>query len=99
MSEVERPDALALAELARERDWRPTYGVDLHEPLRGLISLESGATEIRQFATTKLPGLLRTADYARTVIAAVTAVGSSADLEKMVAWVAGVKAGEFDHLL
>lgn len=84
--QAQRSEVLRLAELARERDWRPTYGVDLHEPLRGLISLEAAATEIRQFSTTVVPGLLQTADYARAVIEATTpAIGTSAELEKLVA--------------
>lgn len=84
--EAERPAVLDLAERARERDWRPTYGVDLHEPLRGLISLEAGATVIRKFVTMVVPGLLQTPDYARSVIEATTpAAGTSAELEKMVA--------------
>lgn len=86
VAEPERVPVLELAVLAREREWRTAYGADLPESLRGLVSLEAGATAIRQFTTTAVPGLLQTADYTRAVIEATgPEVGSPIELERLVA--------------
>lgn len=82
----DRGPVLELAARARERDWRAAYGVDLPESLRGLVSLETGATAIRVLETALVPGLLQTADYARAVIQAMGPdVASALELEQMVA--------------
>ncbi len=72
-----REPILALASRARERGWRTTYGADLPEPFRTLVSLEGGVTTIRDFQTMLVPGLLQTADYMRAVIEAVDPAATS----------------------
>lgn len=84
--ETERPAVLEMAEQARARDWRPAYGVDAPEPLRGLISLEDSAVTIRSFEPMLVPGLLQTPDYARAVMQATPpAYPSTVQLERAVA--------------
>lgn len=86
VEEKEHADVLRLAELARQRDWRAAYGPDVSEVFRGMVSVEAGATAIRQFHTTLVPGLLQTVDYARAIITACTwRTGSAAELERGVA--------------
>lgn len=83
---VEREQLLTLAARARERDWRSTYGPDLPERLRPLVSLEAGATAIRQFASMVVPGLLQTPDYMRAVIEATSPATTTAiEVERRVA--------------
>jgi transcriptional regulator with XRE-family HTH domain len=52
---------------ARERGWWDKYRDDVAATYLSFVGFEAGATFIREFETSFLPGLLQTADYAEAV--------------------------------
>jgi len=63
-----RLELLELAENSWRRGWWPDYGGIFHGKF---ISLEDEATQICEYESLLVPGLLQTADYSREVIKAV----------------------------
>jgi len=57
-----------MAERAAERVWGQAYGSALTDATQTQIALEEDATTITNFEPVVVPGLLRTAAYARAVI-------------------------------
>lgn len=57
-----------LARGSRERGWWQSYQVDLDPGFRAFLGYEMGASYIRQFEVSLIPGPLQTEDYARVVI-------------------------------
>lgn len=64
--EVDR--LIELARGSRERGWWQTYQADLDPGFRSYLGYEMGASYIRQFEVSLIPGLLQTEDYARVVL-------------------------------
>jgi transcriptional regulator with XRE-family HTH domain len=54
---------------ARERGWWDAYRDEVSGPYLSYVGYEAGATFIRQFLSTVLPGLLQTAEYAEVLTA------------------------------
>jgi transcriptional regulator with XRE-family HTH domain len=70
---VEPEDVAALVQVARDarqRGWWQTYSDVLPSWFEVYVGLEQAASEISTFENSLVPGLLQTADYARTVIEA-----------------------------
>lgn len=59
---------IQLARDARKPGWWHSFRDVLPNPYEAFIGLEAGASGIRTFETTMIPGLLQTADYARAMI-------------------------------
>ncbi|MFB9687613.1 helix-turn-helix domain-containing protein [Amycolatopsis plumensis] len=59
---------LELADSAREPDWITSGSPEIPAPLSGLLECERTATTITNWALNIIPGLLQTADYARTLL-------------------------------
>lgn len=57
-----------LARESRERGWWQSYQVDLEPGFRAFLGYEMGASYVRQFEVSLIPGPLQTEDYARVVI-------------------------------
>lgn len=66
--EVDRLTGLARG--SRDRGWWQSYPIDLSPGFRALLGYEMGASYIRQYEISLVPGLLQTEDYARVVIRA-----------------------------
>lgn len=66
--EVDRLTGLARG--SRDRGWWQSYPIDLTPGFRALLGYEMGASYIRQYEISLVPGLLQTEDYARVVIRA-----------------------------
>ncbi|WP_405101365.1 helix-turn-helix domain-containing protein [Micromonospora sp. NBC_01412] len=64
-----RETLLSMARTGKQRGWWAKYG-DLPNSYRQYIGLESAASEIQNFETLVVPGLLQTADYARAITTA-----------------------------
>ena len=62
---ADNTELMALARGAREQEWWQDYDEVNFRPLLGL---EAEASEITEYETTTIPGLLQTEDYARAVI-------------------------------
>ncbi|WP_280526177.1 helix-turn-helix domain-containing protein [Micromonospora sagamiensis] len=59
----------SMARTGKQRGWWAKYA-DLPNAYRQYIGLESAASEIQNFETLVVPGLLQTAEYARAIISA-----------------------------
>jgi transcriptional regulator with XRE-family HTH domain len=57
-----------LARGARERGWWQAYQTELDPGFRSFLGYEMGASYIRQFEVSLVPGLLQTQDYAKVVL-------------------------------
>lgn len=77
--------AIQLARQANQKGWWKALAGPAMERYRHLAELEAGMVELRQFATL-LPGLLQTADYARSLFERASGLVSKADVS------AGVEA-------
>lgn len=66
----DRERILAMSRDVGLPDWWETDGTDTSRRLRALINFESEATRITEIATLRIPGLMQTADYIRTLMAA-----------------------------
>lgn len=81
-----REGLVQLATDSREQGWWVSFGNEVPENIRPLLSIESGLVARRDFQTMLIPGLLQTADYARAVMEAVyPGVHSPEELERRVA--------------
>jgi transcriptional regulator with XRE-family HTH domain len=72
-----------LRELGRSRGWWQAYGNSYDENGLRLIALEYGASQIREYESMAVPGLLQTEEYARTIIAVDPSM-SQVDIEDAV---------------
>jgi transcriptional regulator with XRE-family HTH domain len=66
----QRDSLIQLARESRQKGWWQAYGDSVEPHLATYLGMESAASEIRVYRGTRLPGLLQTEDYARTVAAA-----------------------------
>jgi transcriptional regulator with XRE-family HTH domain len=82
--EHDREPLLALSREARQRGWWQNYGDVLPGEYATLIGLEAEATSTRTYQQTLVPGLLQTADYARSVIAATRPGDTPEEVERRV---------------
>jgi transcriptional regulator with XRE-family HTH domain len=64
--EVDRLTELARG--SRERGWWQVYQTDLDPAFRSFLGYEMGASYVRQFEASLIPGLLQTGDYAKVVL-------------------------------
>jgi transcriptional regulator with XRE-family HTH domain len=64
----ERETLLTLCRQAKERGWWQSYGSAVPGWFQFYVGLESEASEIRQYASELVPGLLQTAEYYRTFL-------------------------------
>lgn len=80
-----RAHLLDLAETVNERGWWLTYRRDLPEDFHPLFNLEIAATEMREFETLLIPGLLQTGDYARAVITGIEPDLGPSEVDRRVA--------------
>ncbi|MFI6885949.1 helix-turn-helix domain-containing protein [Streptosporangium canum] len=80
--ETSREPLLALAKEARQRGWWQNYGDVLPGEYATLIGLEAEAASTRTYQQTLVPGLLQTAEYARSVIAASRPGDTPEDVER-----------------
>ncbi|GAA4619690.1 helix-turn-helix transcriptional regulator [Actinoallomurus vinaceus] len=83
--EKTRKQLLDLTQTANERGWWLTYRRDLPQDFHPLFSLEIAATEMREFETLLIPGLLQTGDYARAVITSLEPDLNSDEIDRRVA--------------
>lgn len=60
------------AKASRQEPWYARYGEAVDPALRLLLAYESVATQVYQFQSDVLPGLLQTEDYARAVLNLIT---------------------------
>lgn len=82
--EADREPLLDLSREARQRGWWQNYGDVLPGEYATLIGLEAEATSLRTYQQTLVPGLLQTADYARSVIAATRPGDTPEEVERRV---------------
>jgi transcriptional regulator with XRE-family HTH domain len=69
VSAQEREDLQELNRGARGVGWWNDYKADISGPYLNYVGYEAGATFIRQFLSTVVPGLLQTEDYAKVLTA------------------------------
>ncbi len=82
---VEPEDVAALVQVARDarqRGWWQAYSDVLPGWFEVYVGLEQAASEIFTFENSLVPGLLQTADYARTVIEAELPDASSIEVDR-----------------
>ncbi|MEU8202336.1 helix-turn-helix transcriptional regulator [Streptosporangium sp. NPDC049046] len=82
--EADREPLMALSREARQRGWWQNYGDVLPGEYATLIGLEAEAISTRTYQQTLVPGLLQTADYARTLIAAGRLGDTPEEIERRV---------------
>lgn len=81
-----RNELMQLTIGSREQSWWDSFGKDVPDQLRPLLSLESGLVALRDFQNQLVHGLLQTADYARALAMSINpARFSPAELERRVA--------------
>src|SRR6266700_7222719 len=66
-SESHRDKLHALNKGARERAWWDDFRGDINSTYLNYVGYEAGATFIRQFQATSIPGLLQTPEYAEAL--------------------------------
>jgi transcriptional regulator with XRE-family HTH domain len=66
----QRDSLIQLARESRQKGWWQAYGDSVEPHLATYLGMESTASEIRVYRGSKLPGLLQTEEYARTVVGA-----------------------------
>lgn len=67
-----RTSLVQLSATASERGWWASFGSELPDAVKPLLSIESGLVALRDFQPQLLHGLLQTPDYARAVMTAVS---------------------------
>ncbi|HEY4005725.1 MAG TPA: helix-turn-helix transcriptional regulator [Pseudonocardia sp.] len=75
------PEYFDMLAAAKQRGWWRAYGLDD----RGYVPMEADASLVRDFSLACVPGLLQTADYARTMLRASLAQRSSERLRNDLA--------------
>ena len=83
--EAERAPLLALASAASVPGWWHRYGDVLADWFQPYLGLEEAASIVRTYEVQFVPGLLQTAGYARSVIAAGDPGTPAAEIERRVA--------------
>lgn len=82
---ADTPTRAALLELARDAKSKHGWWVSYGDPYAGrYVEMEDAATEINDFETSAIPGLLQTSQYARLVISAYYPDADEQDIEKRV---------------
>jgi len=81
----QRDSLVQLARDSRQKGWWHAYSDTIQPQFATYVGLESAASEIRVYEVNLIPGLLQTADYARTIIKAGTMNGNQEDVERKVA--------------
>ncbi len=81
----QRDSLVQLARDSRQKGWWHAYSDTIQPQFATYVGLESAASEIRVYEVNLIPGLLQTADYARTIIKAGTMNGNTEDVERKVA--------------
>jgi Domain of unknown function (DUF5753) len=66
----QRENLIQLARESRQKGWWQAYGDSVEPHLATYLGMENAASEIRVYRGSRLPGLLQTEDYARTVVSA-----------------------------
>lgn len=84
VSEDRIKDLVTLARTAKERAWWSGYKRVLSQPYLDRIGYEAAASIIRQFEPLAIPGLLQTAEYARTYIKELIAPERAGDVDTLV---------------
>lgn len=80
----ERDALLRLASVARTKGWWQSYADVLPATYADFIGLEVEAAWVNSFEMVLIPGLLQTADYARTVITQAWDTESSEQVDRLV---------------
>lgn len=83
VSENDRRQLLELRKVATGNGWWDEYSALIDSEVRRLYGLEQGAHGIRVFESLLIPGLLQTADYARSIMTA-SATTRPVDVEDLV---------------
>jgi transcriptional regulator with XRE-family HTH domain len=81
----QRDSLVQLARDSRQKGWWHAYSDTIHPQFATYVGLENAASEIRVYEVNLMPGLLQTAEYARTIIKAGAMNGHHEDVERMVA--------------
>lgn len=81
---AEREDLERLGAQTRQRRKPTTYGTALPDWFRRYVSLEEGATEIREYTTEVVPGLFQTEAYARALTES-SPLPAPDDIDRLVA--------------
>lgn len=79
-----RHELMSLVRSQNERNWHEIGSAPTSRLLRDLIHFESGATAIYNFEPLLLPGLVQTAEYARTLIRKAIPARTDQEIENMV---------------
>jgi transcriptional regulator with XRE-family HTH domain len=74
-----------LARDARKKGWWHTYGMNLPDWFEAYVGFEAEATTFHDFQPLYVPGLFQTEDYARAVLQAAPAPGTSEEIDRQVA--------------
>jgi hypothetical protein len=80
-----RHELMDLVRSQNERNWHEIGGPPANRLLRDLIHFEEEATAIYNFEPLLLPGLVQTAEYARTLIRQAASNRTGQEIEAMVA--------------
>lgn len=75
---ADREALLTLARQAKERGWWQAYTAAMPDSFQAYVGLEAEASQIREYASELVPGLLQTEDYYRAFLAVVPAGESTA---------------------
>src|ERR1700685_2075333 len=78
--EQQRDSLVQLARESRQKGWWHAYGDTVQPQFGTYLGLESAASEIRIYEVNLIPRLLRTEDYARSVITAGSVNSARADI-------------------
>jgi len=81
---AKRDVLLSIARHGSRRGWWQTYRDIISPAYADLISLEDGATSMRTYQATLIPGLLQTAAYARATIEAIRMDSQPAEVDALV---------------
>jgi transcriptional regulator with XRE-family HTH domain len=83
--EQQRDSLVQLSRDSRQKGWWHAYSDTIQPQFATYVGLESAASEIRVYEVNIIPGLLQTADYARTIIRSGTMNGNQEDVDRKVA--------------
>jgi transcriptional regulator with XRE-family HTH domain len=80
-----RQELMSMVRAGSERNWHEISGAPMPRILRDLTRFENEATTIYNFEPLLLPGLVQTAEYARTLIRLAAPSRTEEEIENMVA--------------
>jgi transcriptional regulator with XRE-family HTH domain len=72
------------ANAGRRQAWWKEYSDVLTQPLDAYLDFESGASTIRAYAATVIPGLLQTADYGRHLLSGLSPTRSEEQVQRLL---------------